>query len=53
MSNEKSEKIYYPPELICPQLNLPVYGDKVDVFALGVIVFIALFNDAPFALASP
>ena len=53
MSNDVSEKIYYAPELICPHLNLPLHGDKIDVFALGVIIFVAMFGEAPFNIASP
>jgi serine/threonine protein kinase len=53
ISNEVSEKIYYAPELMSANYRTPLNGEKIDVFALGVIFFVALFGDAPFQVASP
>lgn len=54
ISNLKNqEKLYLAPEIVNPDPKLPLMGDKVDIFALGVMLFTCLFQLPPFAEASP
>jgi hypothetical protein len=53
ISLEESEKFYLAPELLSAQSNLPLDAEKIDVFALGVTLFVIMFREAPFRQASP
>ena len=49
---KNQEKLYLAPEVVNPELKLPLMGDKIDIFALGVMLFICLFKQPPFQRAS-
>lgn len=42
------EKVFFAPEIIDKRLNLPLLGEKIDVFSLGVMLFESLFGVPPF-----
>jgi serine/threonine protein kinase len=44
----KTEKMFLAPEILNPELMLPLVGEKIDVFSLGVMLFITLFGRPPF-----
>lgn len=46
------DRIYLAPEIMNSQLNLPLKGDKIDVFAFGVMLFTSLYKSPPFKTAS-
>lgn len=48
ISTKESEKFYYAPELLSAQNNVALSGEKIDVFALGVLLFVLVFREAPF-----
>jgi serine/threonine protein kinase len=49
---DDSLKFYVAPEIINPDLRFQLKGDKIDVFALGVMLFVTLFGRAPFKAAT-
>mmetsp|Transcript_35395 Transcript_35395/g.87974 ORF Transcript_35395/g.87974 Transcript_35395/m.87974 type:complete len:437 (-) Transcript_35395:386-1696(-) len=40
------------PEFVAPEMILGKYGSKVDIWACGVILFMMLFGEMPFAAAN-
>lgn len=49
---DQSSKLYLPPEVLSPDLKLPLIGEKIDVFSLGVMLFISLYGRPPFKNAT-
>jgi serine/threonine protein kinase len=49
---DDSLKFYVAPEILNPDLRFQLKGDKIDVFALGVMIFVTLFRGAPFKAAT-
>jgi serine/threonine protein kinase len=46
---DESNKVYLAPEVLSTtDRGQPIYGEKVDIFALGVMLFISVFKAAPF-----
>jgi len=50
---EDSERIYLAPEILAYDEHIQfIEIDKLDVFSLGVLLFISEFKQPPFKLAS-
>lgn len=48
-----SDRIYIAPEVLTYDENIKlILPDKLDIFALGVLLFVSEFKQPPFRLAS-
>ena len=51
-SRTDQERLYLAPEIVNPELKLPLMGDKLDIFSLGVMLFVSVFRVPPFKSSS-
>ena len=48
----KTSKMFLAPEIMNPEMKSTLLGDKIDAFAIGVMLFISLFGRPPFGTSS-